>query len=106
MNGWSMSEQTIRPSDRLAKHREEVLAVLVGYGVTNLRVFGSVARGDDKADSDLDLLVDLPPRTGLFMRGHITQDLEDILGCKVDLVQSCEVHERSRVRVLAEACTL
>jgi len=80
-----------------------VLAVLARYGATNIRVFGSVARGDDKEDSDVDLLADLPLGTGLFQRGRLTQDLEDLLGCRVDLVQACEVYERSKARVFAEA---
>ncbi len=97
------TKKKVRPSERLAGSRAEVLAVLAQYGATNIRVFGSVARGDDEEDSDLDLLADLQPRTGLFKRGRLTQDLEDILGCRVDLVQSCEVHERSKGRVFAEA---
>ncbi len=97
------TKKQVRPSEQLAESRSEVLAVLARYGATNIRVFGSVARGEDECDSDLDMLVDLPPGTGLFKRGRLTQDLEDILGCRVDLVQACEVHERSRDRVLAEA---
>lgn len=93
----------VRPSERLAQSRAEVLAVLARYGAANIRVFGSVARGDDDEASDVDLLVDLPPGTGLFKRGRLTQDLEDILGCRVDLVQACEVHERSQGRVFSEA---
>jgi hypothetical protein len=92
-----------RPSVRLAECRYEVLAVLARYGVTDVRVFGSVAREGDTEDSDLDLLADLPRGTGLFKRGRLCQDLEDILGCRVDLVQTCEVDERSKDRVIAEA---
>lgn len=103
MKSATAGEKRIRPSEQLVKRRTEVLATLTQYGVTNVRIFGSVARGDDESDSDVDLLVDLPLAIGLFKRGRITQDLEDILGCKVDLVQPCEVHERSKARVFAEA---
>ncbi|MGC9156362.1 MAG: nucleotidyltransferase family protein [Ferrimicrobium sp.] len=92
-----------RPSVRLHDNRTAVLAVLANYGVHNARVFGSVARGEDQEESDLDLLVDLPRGIGLFKRGRLTQDLEDVLGCRVDLVQDCEVPERSRDHVLHEA---
>jgi predicted nucleotidyltransferase len=54
--------------------------------VTNLRVFGSVARGQDGPDSDVDLLADLPPGMGLLSLGRVQADLEDILGTRVDLV--------------------
>ncbi len=106
MRSATTKKRQIRPSERLAKGRAEVLATLARYGATNVRVFGSVARGDDEFDSDIDLLADLPSGTGLFKRGRLTQDLEDILGCRVDLVQACEVHERSRARVFAEARSL
>ena len=54
--------------------------------MTNLRVFGSVARGLDRPDSDVDLLADLPPGMGLLDLGRVQADLEDILGTPVDLV--------------------
>ena len=54
------------------------------HDVTNLRVFGSVARGEDRPDSDVDLLVDLPPHMGLLGLGRVQADLEAILGAKVD----------------------
>ena len=100
------TEKRIRPSVRLVERRAEALAVLTQYGATNIQIFGSVARGDDKEGSDVDLLADLPPTKGLFKRGRLVQDLEDILGCRVDLVQPCEVHERSRKRIFGEACPL
>jgi len=54
--------------------------------VTNLRVFGSVARGQDRPDSDVDLLADLPPGMGLLGLGRVQAELEDILGTRVDLI--------------------
>ena len=54
--------------------------------MSNLRVFGSVARGQDRPDSDVDLLADLPPGMGLLGLGRVQADLEDILGARIDLV--------------------
>jgi len=68
--------------------------------VTNLRVFGSVARGEDRPDSDVDLLVDLPPDIGLLGLGRVQAELEAILGAKVDLVPASDL--KSAVRARAE----
>jgi predicted nucleotidyltransferase len=85
----------------LTEHRDE----LAGLGVLSLSVFGSVARGEAKPGSDVDLLVELDPqrRISLFDFVHIKGELEDMLGCEVDLVERHMVRERWRERVLAEA---
>lgn len=70
----------------LAAHRGEVEAVLARFGASNPAVFGSVARGDDGADSDVDLLVDLPEDVGLFGLGELEAELAALLGAKVDVV--------------------
>jgi len=71
---------------RVRRRRRELVAAAAAHGVTNLRVFGSVARGQDGPDSDVDLLADLPPGMGLLGLGRVQADLEDILGTRVDLV--------------------
>jgi uncharacterized protein len=71
---------------RLRRHRHDVIAAAAAYGLRNLRVFGSVARGEDRPDSDVDLLADLPPGLSLFGLGRAEADLEAILGTRVDLV--------------------
>jgi uncharacterized protein len=71
---------------RVRRRRRELIAAAAAHGVTNLRVFGSVARGQDRADSDLDLLADLPPDMGLFGLGRVQADLAAIVGSEVDLV--------------------
>jgi hypothetical protein len=71
---------------RVRRRRRDLVAAAAAHGVTNLRVFGSVARGQDRPDSDVDLLADLPPGMGLFGLGRVQADLEDILGAHVDLV--------------------
>lgn len=71
---------------RLHRHRAAVLAVAAKHGVTDVRVFGSVARGEEQAESDLDLLVHLPDGAGLLLLGRFTQDLEDLPQVAVDVV--------------------
>ena len=63
-----------------------MLAVAARHGMTELRVFGSVARGQDTDNSDLDLLVHIPNGTGLLALGRFTQELEDLLHVPVDVV--------------------
>lgn len=71
---------------KVRRKRRELVAAAAAHDVTNLRVFGSVARGEDRPDSDLDLLADLPPGMGLLGLGRVQADLEAILGSRVDLV--------------------
>jgi hypothetical protein len=71
---------------RVRRRRRDLVAAAAAYGVTNLRVFGSVARGEEQPDSDVDLLADLPPGLSLLGLGRVQADLEDILGARVDLV--------------------
>jgi hypothetical protein len=83
----------------LAANRDELAAL----GGASLSVFGSTARGEADADSDVDLLVDLNRRMGLFDFFAIRYRLEELLGCRVDLVQSDGLGPRVRERVLKEA---
>ncbi|AEK36121.1 nucleotidyltransferase domain-containing protein [Corynebacterium variabile] len=71
---------------RLQRRRPQVLEILRQAGITNPRVFGSVARGEDHEDSDIDLLVDLPKGFGLFDLSAVEQELSGILGVSVDIV--------------------
>jgi uncharacterized protein len=66
--------------------------------VTNLRVFGTVARGEDQPDSDLELLVDLPPDMGLLALGRVQAELEAILDTKVDMVPASDLKPEVRAR--------
>ena len=83
---------------RLRARRREVVAAAAAHGVTNLRVFGSVARGEDRPDSDVDLLADLPVGMGLFGLGRVQADLESILGARVDLVPAQDLKPGVRLR--------
>ena len=76
-----------RPSiDDLARVREQILAVATRHGACNVRVFGSVARGDADAASDIDFLVDFEPGRSLLDLAALLVDLEDLLGHPVDVV--------------------
>jgi predicted nucleotidyltransferase len=86
--------------------REEILRIAARHGATNIRVFGSVARGEAGPDSDVDFLVELEPGRSLLDHVALLQDLEDLLGCKVDLVEPEGLHWYIRDRVLQEAMPL
>ncbi|ATE62132.1 nucleotidyltransferase family protein [Thauera sinica] len=92
--------------DELIARREEVLACLARHRASNPRVFGSVARGEEGADSDIDLLVELPGDVSSFEVVRLNQELDDVLAHRVDLVVEDELHPALRVRVLAEARAL
>lgn len=83
---------------RVRSRRHDLIAAAAAYGVTNLRVFGSVARGTDRPDSDLDLLADLPPGMGLLGLGRVRADLETIIGTEVDLVPASDLKPPIRAR--------
>jgi uncharacterized protein len=90
----------------LKERREEILRIAALRGARNLRIFGSVARGEDRPDCDLDLLVDMDPGRGLLDMGGLLIDLQELLGCQVDVVTEKGLRERIRERVLWEAVEL
>jgi predicted nucleotidyltransferase len=89
--------------DAVREHREEILRIAAQHGATNVRVFGSVARGTDGPDSDLDLLVDVTGETSSWFPAGLMVDLEDLLGVEVDVATEDTLHWVIRDRVLAEA---
>lgn len=91
---------------RVQAHHVEVQAVLSRYGLGNARVFGSVARGDEGTDSDVDLLVDVPQGVGLMTLGRCQAELERILGAPVDLVPAGDLKPGVAAEILAEAVEL
>ncbi|HWC35582.1 MAG TPA: helix-turn-helix domain-containing protein [Mycobacteriales bacterium] len=91
---------------RLRQHRRAVLDTVAEAGARNLRVFGSVARGEDTADSDIDLLVDLPEGTGLFALEALEGQLRRILHADVDLAPASSLKPRVRAEAEAEAIPL
>jgi uncharacterized protein len=91
---------------RVRSQRRALIAAAAAHGVANLRVFGSVARGTDLADSDLDLLADLPPGMGLLGLGRVQADLEAIIGSRVDLVPAADLKPGVRARVMCDLVPL
>lgn len=90
----------------LQAKREDILRTANKYGAYNVRVFGSVARGEADARSDIDLLVDMEKGRSLLDLGGLLVDLQDMLGCDVDIVTEQGLRERIRERVLKEAVAL
>lgn len=90
----------------LKTHREEILKIAAQYGAYNVRVFGSVARGEASSDSDVDFLVELEPQRTLLDQIALMQSLEELLGRKVDVTEPETLHELIRDKVLREAVML
>ncbi len=90
----------------LTEKHDEILRIAARRGAKNIRVFGSVARGDADAASDVDVLVDMEPGRSLLDMGGLLMDLQDLLGCSVDVVTERALRPRIRDRVLKEAVPL
>jgi uncharacterized protein len=92
--------------DDLRKQRETILQLAAVHGASNVRVFGSVARGEADDASDIDLLVDMGPGRSLLDLGGLLMDLEQLFGRRVDVVTERGLRTRIRDRVLAETVPL
>ncbi len=92
--------------ERLRQKRDEIFRLCARYGARNLRIFGSVARGQVDEQSDLDFLVEMEPGRSLFDLGGLQYELEQLLGCPVDVVTERGLKARFRDRVLREAVPL
>jgi len=92
--------------DILKARREDILRIAAKYGASNVRVFGSVARGEEGPESDVDLLIELEAGRSLLDHVALLQDLEEVLSLKVDVVNEKALHHRIRDRVLREATPL
>lgn len=86
--------------------RESILQIAKRHGAKNVRIFGSVSRGDASAGSDVDFLVDLEQGRSLFDLGGLLMDLQTLLGCPVDVVTEKGLRPRIRERILREATHL
>ncbi len=87
-------------------HRADLLALAHRRGVTAVRVFGSMSRGDSTDNSDVDLLVTLAPGTSALALGGLLLDAQELLGRRVDVVTEASLHPALRERVLAGAVPL
>ena len=92
--------------EQLKDQRKEILRLAESYGAKNIRVFGSVARGEADPDSDVDFLVELEPGRSLLDLGGLLMDLQGLLRCDVDVVTVSGLRQRIRQRVLQEAVPL
>jgi predicted nucleotidyltransferase len=88
---------------RLRSHRPRVKQIIASHGLRNVRVFGSVARGEEGPASDIDLLVDVPPGVGLFELGRCQAELESLLGTTVELIPAADLKVDMATGVLTEA---
>jgi predicted nucleotidyltransferase len=96
----------MRTEELFKDKRETVLQIARRYGASNVRVFGSVARGEARADSDVDFLVDLDEGRSLLDLGGLLMDLQRLFECRVDVVTEKGLRPRIRERVLREAVPL
>jgi len=94
------------PSEILAVKRDSILQLAELHGASNVRVFGSVARGDETPESDLDFLVDMDEGRSLLDLVGFWQDLQDLLGQKVDVITDGGISPYLRAKILAEAVPL
>lgn len=110
--GLSAIEETPKPlpATRLGReleaHRADIRRIVAAHGGVNVGVFGSVARGEDDDESDLDLLVDLPARTSILTIGAIAREVEELLGIDVDVVPEAALSDDSRDQILGEVIRL
>lgn len=95
-----MDIQTLRAK------REQILSIATGHGASSVRLFGSVVRGQSRPDSDVDVLIDLERGRTLLDIVAIKQDLEELLGTKVDVVTEAAISPYMREEIMREAVAL
>lgn len=90
----------------LREKRDEIQRIAAKHGARNVRIFGSIARGDAHPESDVDLLVDTEPETSSWFPAGLVLDLEEVLGCRVEVVTEKGLNPYVKDRVLHEAVPL
>ena len=96
----------MRTDELVRVRREDILRIAAQYGAHNVRVFGSVARGDAAEESDIDLLVEMEQGRSLMDMGGMISDLEVLLGRRIDVAEPDTLHWFVRDRILREAVPL
>ncbi len=94
------------PLELLSQKREDILRIATKHGAYNIRVFGSVARGEAGPDSDIDLLIEKGPTTSSWFPAGLVLELEEVLGHRVEIVTEQALNRHLRDRVLREAVQL
>jgi predicted nucleotidyltransferase len=89
--------------EQLRQYRETILTIASQHGAFNVRVFGSVVRGEATPESDIDLLVKFEPHRSLLDQIKLQQALEDLLGCRVEVISEDGLYWLLRRRILKEA---
>lgn len=90
----------------IEEKREDIVSIAARHGARNVRLFGSVARGEDTPNSDVDLLVDVGPTTSSWFPAGLVLDIEEVLGRPVEIVTEKGLKPLLRERVLQEAVPL
>jgi predicted nucleotidyltransferase len=97
----------VKLSQLLQEKRQDILAIAAKHGAFNVRIFGSVARGEETEKSDVDFLVDYDlKQISPWFPGGLLMDLQDLLGCKVDIVTEKGLSHLIKEKVLSEAKSL
>ena len=94
------------PLELLQNKRDDIRRIATKHGAYNLRVFGSVARGEARPDSDIDLLIEKGPTTSSWFPAGLVLELEEILGRRIEIVTEKALNPYLRDRVLSEAIPL
>ena len=100
------TEAAIPTLESLRARREEILRLAAARGASNVRVFGSIAAGYANEQSDIDLLVDLEPGRSLLELGGLAADLEELLGRRVDVLETPRRRTRTALQIRREAVPL
>jgi hypothetical protein len=87
-------------------YKSRILQPATHYGAYNVRIFGSLARDDIQPESDIDFLVAFEPQRSPLDRGGLLMDLQDLLGCKIDVVDEQVLRPRFREQILKDAISL
>ena len=97
------SGENMKTSDFIQNKRKEILQISSSHGAKNIRIFGSVARGDDEPESDIDILIELDKGRTLLDLAGLSIDLQNLLGRKVDVVTEKSLHWYIREKIISEA---